>query len=272
MATCPHCGRKLHFRDWRPECPDCGTHLTYYNSNLRLLEESERTEIEHAAFQPKVDRAKAAYAGSPLAIIRIVLTLIPIGALFLPLVVSGSGKGANVIEVYKAIDAYGLGNVFSDALKQPACLAVALLLLSAASLIVSIILISMSLGKHGKIRVVITYGVMFLLAAGSLITALFAGESTGVFSDGAEVFGPGVGAYFYVALFLVLFVYNVFLINKGIPVKYTPCLIGGLPSEEYHSYVEQGYSITEIRRKMLVALAELDAKLDETLEEEGAAK
>ena len=132
MATCPHCGRKLHLYDWRPDCPDCKTNLIYYDSNQRLLDESEKAEKEHAAFQPKIDRAKAAYAGSPFAIIRIVLTLIPIGALFLPLLkcIEG-GKTLNVIDIYKAMNDYGIGNVFGDALKKPICLAAVFLLISA---------------------------------------------------------------------------------------------------------------------------------------------
>ena len=85
MAQCPRCGCRLRITDWKPVCPDCGVNLNYYKANERLLDESEKAEIEHAHFQPKVDRAKAAYAGSWKAILRIVLTLLPVGALFLPL-------------------------------------------------------------------------------------------------------------------------------------------------------------------------------------------
>ena len=65
MATCPKCGKKLRLYHWRPECPACGVNMIYYASNERLLAETEKTEIEHAKFQPKVDRAKAAFFGSP---------------------------------------------------------------------------------------------------------------------------------------------------------------------------------------------------------------
>ena len=85
MANCPHCGYHLRLTDWKPDCPKCGVNLNYYKANERLLDESEKAEAEHAKFQPKVDRAKAAYAGSWKAIMRIVLTLLPVGALFLPL-------------------------------------------------------------------------------------------------------------------------------------------------------------------------------------------
>lgn len=122
MATCPNCGRKLRLTDWKPECPGCGTNLNYFNSNKNLLEESEASEAEHARFQPKIDRAKAAYAGSKFAIIRIILTLLPIGALFLPLCKNAAGESANVLKIYSIINEAGIGNVlggaFSDLYKQ----------------------------------------------------------------------------------------------------------------------------------------------------------
>ena len=271
MASCPHCGRKLRMADWRPECPGCGTNLNYYDSNQRLLDESEKAEIEHALFQPKIDRAKAAYAGSKWAILRIVLTLLPIGALFLPLLKSSDGSGhVNVIGVYNAIDAVGFGAIFGGALGNPMYLAAALLLVSAAMILVSIILITMSLGKHGKVRVLVTYGFMLACAAGSVIAAAVGGrQPANVFEGKPAPVVLGVGAYLYAALFLVLFLYNIFLLKKGIPVRRTPCLIGGLPSEDYFRYVEEGMSRSDIQRKMLIALAELQEQQEQELEKEG---
>lgn len=270
MASCPHCGRKLRMADWRPECPGCGTNLNYYDSNQRLLDESEKAEIEHALFQPRIDRAKAAYAGSKWAILRIVLTLLPVGALFLPLLKSAGGESVNVIGVYNAISAVGIGTIFGGAFGSATYLAAALLLVSAAMILISIILITMSLGKHGKVRVLITYGFMLACAAGSVVAAALGGrQPVSVFEGDPSTAVPGVGAYLYAALFLVLFLYNIFLLKKGIPVKHTPCLIGGLPSEDYFRYVEEGMSKSDIQRKMLVALAELQERQEQELEKEG---
>ena len=248
MANCPHCGRKLHLYDWRPECPGCGVNLVFYNSNQALLDESEKAEKEHALSQPRIDRGKAAYAGSKLAIIRIILSLIPIGALFLPLY-----DNMNVLKVYDKINEAGIGNIFGGALGNPLYLSGSLLLISAVMIIVSLVLILMSLGKHGKVRVIITYGFMFLCAGGALAALFAAGKA------------PQVGAYLYAALMLVLFIYNIFLLKKGIPVKYTQCFIGGLPSEEYFRYVDEGMSKADIQRKMLVALAKLEEEHEQEL-------
>ncbi len=271
MASCPHCGHKLRLYNWRPECPTCGVNLNYYDANQRLLDETEQAEKEHALFQPKIDRAKAAYAGSKWAILRVALTLLPIGALFLPLLQINDGvRRLNVIGVYNAINAVGFGAIFGGALQKPLYLAAALLLVSAAMIIVSLILLLLSLGKHGKIRVIVTYGVMLLCAAGALAAAILGGrQPVGVFGEAPATVRPGVGAYLYVALFLVLFLYNLFLLKKGIPVKYTPCLIGGLASEDYFRYVEEGMEKSVLQRKMLVALAELREAQERELAEEG---
>ena len=259
MAKCPNCGRKLRLIDWRPECPGCGVNLNYYNSNKNLLEESEKAEAEHARFQPRIDRAKAAYAGSKFAVMRIIFSLLPVGALFLPLCKGVNGGGnINVLKLYDYISAEGIGNVLGGALNSSLNLSITLLLLSAVLSIVSLVLIIMSLGKHGKVRVIITYLLMVLLAAGSAVA--FAAGSNGTL---------GVGAYLYIALMLFLFAWNIFLIKKGIPVKHTECLIGGLPSDEYFALKAQGISQSELNRKMLVALAELDEKLAPEDEEGG---
>ena len=271
MASCPHCGHKLRLYNWRPECPACGVNLNYYDANQRLLDETEKAEREHALFQPRIDRVKAAYAGSKWAILRIVLTLLPVGALFLPLLQSADGsKHLNVIGVYNQINAVGFGAIFGGALQKPLYLAAALLLVSAATILVSLILILLSLGKHGKVRVILTYGFMLLCAAGALTAALIGGmQPVGVFEGAPAPASPGIGAYLYAALFLLLFLYNLFLLKKGIPVKYTPCLIGGLPSGDYFRYVEEGMSQSQLQRKMLAALSELREAQERELSSEG---
>lgn len=257
MATCPHCGRVLRITDWKPECPDCGVNLNYYKANDRLLDESEKVEIEHAKFQPKVDRAKAAYAGSWKAILRIVFTLLPVGALFLPLA-NLMGK-ENVIDVYRylTVDEIKAGVPGVNAFHA----AVLLLLASVAMILICLIFVVMSLGKHGKVRTALLYGVMLAAALGALIAltvAVGTPEFVGRYGDPSV----GIGAYIYAALQALSFVWNLLLVKSGIPVKYTQCLIGGLPSEEYFGYVNSGWSKEDIRRKMLVALAKLQIEAE----------
>lgn len=85
MAVCPKCGYKLKLTDWRPECPKCGVNLVYYGMEDRLRDEADKAEREHALFQPKVDRMKAALIGSGVSKVRLGLCIAPILAMLLPM-------------------------------------------------------------------------------------------------------------------------------------------------------------------------------------------
>jgi hypothetical protein len=260
MAVCPNCGKKLRFIDWKQDCPSCGVNLIYFGSNERLLEESEKAEIEHAKHQPGIDRAKASIFGSPQAIARLVLSVIPLGVLFLPLCKSG-GKSINAIGIYKYISSNDFSKIISNALggKAPD-LSLVLVLVSAVLILVSSICLVMSLGKHGKIRNLIFDSIKLLCAvtAGAAIIA-------------AGGYSLSAGAFVYIALFAALLVYNLVLAKKGLPVKHTVCYIGGLPSEEYYRYVEEGMSELEIRKKMVEALTAMQEEVRRK-EEEARAK
>ena len=243
MANCPKCGKKLRIWHWRADCPFCGVNMVYYNSNDRILAETERAEIEHAHSQPHIDRAKAAFFGSPPAIVRIVLSVLPLGALFLPLVGSSVSRPLNVIGIYNAIDNDGglgavLGSVFSG---NAVALSVLLLLVSLVLWLVCLICLPMSLGPHGRQRNLILNLIWFCAAAASAANFLRVGSLR-------------IGAFVYPLLILALLVYNLVLAKKGLKIKYTVCLIGGLPSDEYFRMKEEGVSELEIRKKMVEAL------------------
>ena len=283
MAKCPNCGRHLHLTDWKPDCPGCGVNLNYFNANERLLVDSEKAEVEHAHFQPKVDRAKAAYKGSKPAILRIIFTILPVGALFLPLcriIEDTKPVSVTVIDVYKFISSHDIGAILGAG-SLGVCIAA--LLLSAAMILVCLISIIASLGKHGKGRTIALYSVMACAAVVSLVCFVsfipkIAWSSdpgiSGLFGElfsrtekvGLEI---GIGGILYVLLQIFSWVWNFIVIRKGIPVKYKQCIIGGLPSEEYFSYIEQGISQDALRRKMLVALTRL--QLESAKKEEEAA-
>ena len=259
MATCPKCGKKLRLYHWRPECPACGANMVYYKSNERLLAETEKTEIEHAKFQPRVDRAKAAFFGSPWAIARVVLTALPLGGLMLPLCRVWNQEyvtNVNAVTVYQYLSGQGFGSVFSSALKgDPLSLAAALLLVSAAMILVCLICTVMSLGKHGVLRNLI----LNLIQTGSAVGAAACFSATDFRASLPEYTAGALswGGFVCIALFAALLVYNLYLAKRGLPVKKTVCYIGGLPSDEYFQYVEQGMSELEIRKKMVEALTKM---------------
>lgn len=260
MAKCPRCGHHLHIYDWKPNCPECGVNMVYYNSNERLLTESEAAEIEHAKHQPGIDRAKAATIGSKPGIARIVLSVLPLAAVFLPIVKlyapDGTSKALNALSLYtKFLSGYGLGNVFTNGLKGELIpLSIALLMIALVSMLIIGILLVMSLGKHGKIRNFILDLFLVGISAGSAICFSIGGKDLSAYS---ETFTSGklfIGAYAVIALYAALLFFNLYLAKKGIPVNHQPCLIGGIPSDEYFKMVEDGVSDLEIRKKMVEIL------------------
>ncbi len=247
MAQCPNCGRKLHLYNWKPDCPDCGVNMVYFKSNERLLAETEAAEIAHAKSQPSIDRAKSSFLGSPIAISRSVLSALPLAALFLPLFKNAQGS-VNAIGVYKLVGGLDFGKALSD----PFTLGVVLLLASAVMILVCMGCTVMSLGKHGRLRNLILDLVLLACAVGAAVCLGLGGCSV------------GVGLFVYIGLILALTVYNQVLGAKGLPVlNKTVCLIGGLPSDEYFSMVEQGVSDLEIRKKMVAALERMQNEVRE---------
>ena len=86
MASfCPKCGYKLSMIDIKPECPVCGVNQVYYGMEESLKKEADRAEFEHAASQPAMDRFKASTIGHPVAIVRLVFTLLPLVATLAPM-------------------------------------------------------------------------------------------------------------------------------------------------------------------------------------------
>ena len=264
MATCPKCGVKLRLTQWRPECPACGVNMVYYKANDRLLEETEKAEIEHALFQPKIDRAKASFFGSPQAIARVVLTLLPIGALFLPLVRSDTGESntASVLQVFGFIKDLGFQTLISRGFGgDPIAASVLLLLFSVVMLLVCLICIVMSLGKYGKLRNLILNLLLLGSAAASAWLIYKNGDVSAYEALNANTISLYFGAYVYLGLLSLILIYNLILAKTGLKIKHTPCFIGGPPSETYFAMVEHGESDLTIRKKMVEALTEMQDKI-----------
>ena len=274
MATCPKCGKRLRLYQWRPECPYCGVNMIYYNANDRLLAETEKAEIEHAKSQPRIDRAKAAFFGSPPAIVRVVLSALPLGALFLPLGLLTSQENVLRVNALAVYDHFFVredaGALLGGALKgDPLGLCFLLFLLSAVMILVCLICLVMSLGKHGKLRNLILNLIMLGSAAGA--AAVFAAKG-GTFSPDYTIAKLGWGAFIYLGLLAAILIYNLVLAKRGLPLKKTVCYIGGLPSDEYFAMKEQGVSELEIRKKMVEALTAMQDEVRRKEEEAKAEK
>lgn len=84
-AKCPNCGAKLHWYDFRAECKHCGENIPNYNWEARLEEDADIAERSFARLHYRTGNFKSATVGSPLRIVRLVCTLLPLVALVVPL-------------------------------------------------------------------------------------------------------------------------------------------------------------------------------------------
>lgn len=84
-AKCPNCGEKLHWYNFRAECKHCGANIPNYNWEARLEEDADIAERSFARLHYRTGNFKSAMFGSPLRIVRLVCTLLPLVALVVPL-------------------------------------------------------------------------------------------------------------------------------------------------------------------------------------------
>ena len=84
MANCPKCGKHLRMVDWQQHCPHCKCNIVLYDIQERLMQDADKAEVQHYHFQKRINRMKAAFIGSKLAIARIFTSLIPVAAIVVP--------------------------------------------------------------------------------------------------------------------------------------------------------------------------------------------
>lgn len=288
MAKCPKCGRKLTLFDWKPNCPECGVNLVYYGMEERLMAEADLAEAEHARTQKKMDRLKASFIGSPLTIIRIILSVLPIAALMLPLAsisyngpfIEATSTQINAIKIYEIVsglDFDGLFTMMGSSVLGSSFMgyfvALAGILLSLVFVIISLVMLTMSCGKLGNVR-------NFAFNALAIISAIvsvvfynqFATGITGAFPEFVTAASVNWGAYVYIGTLVILLGINIVLAVKGIDVKYKQCYVGGIPAEEYFELVEKGVDTETLHKMMSEALAKKDAEKEKAEEEALKAK
>lgn len=82
---CPNCGKTLHWYDFRAECKYCGANIPNYDWEGRLEQDADIAEASFARLHYRLDNFKSATVGSPVRIVRLVCTLLPLVALVVPL-------------------------------------------------------------------------------------------------------------------------------------------------------------------------------------------
>lgn len=229
------------------------------------MQDADKAEVQYYYFQKKLDRLKSSFVGSKLAIARIVTSILPIAALFLPIVkcnftapLPEKSGNLNVLDIYEMFEDIDFGAVLGGITDGNIAfgVSVVLFLLSVILILVHLVLLTLACSPKGKAR---SYILNIAMLSSSVISALcFALSPAGSFASGTL----GVGTYLYIALFILNFVIEIIIYKKGIEIHHKQCYVGGIPIEEYFKMVEDGIPQEEIRREMYRRLDEIQAKKD----------
>ncbi len=280
MADCPKCGKHLKITDWKQHCPHCGGNIVIYDIQERLMKDADIAEVQYYHFQKKIDRLKASFVGSRLAVIRIFTSLIPILAIVIPFFkctfnepfveFDGFFSLFSLLDILDKFNVDGILSLLNTADgKVPLIiflLSVVFILLTVVLLLVRFLCLTMSCSKRGK---AMCYGFDIILLVLSVISCiLFLVIPENPYFSISFIVAPFV----YVLLLIVNFVVDIAIYKKGIDVKHAPCFVGGIPIEEYFQMIENGVPQEEIRAEMYRRLAKLQEQKEAELNEEEAKK
>ena len=245
MAVCPKCGRKLKITDIKPTCPGCGVNLLYYKIDERLEVDAINAELEHAKTQKRVDRAKDALFGSPLAIVRLVILVLVVGMFFVPLATFHAVGpyfdktiSLNALEIYNNISALDFDGMFVLAGSPVLKTSFMFLAISAVTIVVSVLCALLELifsflssSPHGFSRNVTLAVIGIVSAVASLISYnKFLANVETVF-NGIINGSIQVGIYLVIAAFVLCLAINIVIKVKKAPVKYKDTYVDSVPYE-----------------------------------------
>ncbi len=280
MANCPKCGEHLKMTDWKQHCPHCKCNVVIYDIQERLMKDADKAEVQHYYFQKKVDRMKASFVGSKLAVVRIFTSLIPLVAIVVPWL-KGEFKAPfvefdgflslfSIMDMLDSFDTDGILALLSSSDGKGAllCLAAAMVLvaLSAVLLLVRFGCLTMACSERAKARSYAFDISMLVLCAISAVLLMCVPKNPYFNID--FIIAPFV----YFLLLGVNFGVDIAIYKKGIKVKHDPCFVGGIPIEEYFKMVEDGVPHNEIRQEMYRRLTEIQLQKEAELNKEVAQK
>ena len=244
------------------------------------MQDADKAEVQYYYFQKKIDRMKASFVGSKLAVARIFTSLIPVAAIVVPWL-KGEFKTPfvefnGIFTLFSLTDMLETLNINSvlELLKADdgktaiifLGIALALLLLSVVLILVHFGCLTMACAKRGKLRNYIFDILMLVFCIVATALLMFVPENPYFSID--FVIAPFV----YLLLLGVNFGVDIAVHKKGIEVKHAPCFVGGIPVEEYFKMVEDGVPQEEIRQEMYRRLTELQLQKEAELNKEGVKK
>lgn len=233
LANCPKCNHELRLIDWKPECPNCGVNVLYYDFEERFYMDAKGAEIDAAKIRVKWTRVKASFIGSKLLVARLVLCVLPLVAL---LISFGSFKiVVPLFEKKMPMSLIGLfaffgggAQDFLTALKSAEAVGVyakhavnifyGLSAVAAAAVLVLIfqLLCFISFRKM-TILLVVSSGFGIIAAARSVIAVYVFSKVT---TSAIFTVSNGYGGFVVIFSFVIIFALNVAALKKGLDVQY----------------------------------------------------
>lgn len=223
MARCPKCDRKLHIWNIKAECPDCGVNIANYDWENRLEQDAIEAEIAFAKLHETMRKFKYSFVGTKLRIARIPVSVLPLFSFLLPLGTMAvsipfyedtlSLNAITIVMNILNIDIGGLIKLpFSDIIGDSGLmfvLALGLVLLSALSLLVSLVFLLLNFKNFKSKGLFITNLVAsIMMLASSICFNNFGDIISGTSLAEALQAGPSWGVYVSAALFLASAITN----------------------------------------------------------------
>ncbi len=231
---CPKCGGEIPFYDIKPNCKHCGVNIRYFTQESKLMRDAKRTELEGAVARMVITRIKASFIGGKLAVARLVFTLLAAAALVVPfggvqydLPLFGRSFSVGIIGL---IQGFGNGLVMNlphfmnSALVKaqtmaalvPACVFVCVALIDVI-ILVAYILSFLNLTKSARFmkNAALIGAVISVVGQAAALIVKFTVKN----SETASV-QMGFGALAACAMFVVLFLLNRAMLNKGLEPVY----------------------------------------------------
>ncbi|MEE1011770.1 MAG: hypothetical protein U0L11_07030 [Acutalibacteraceae bacterium] len=225
MAKCPKCNRKLHIWDVKAECPGCGVNIANYDWENRLEQDAIEAEAAFAKLRITVAKLKYSFIGTKLRIARIPISVLPLLTFLLPLgtiAVSipfyDSGKiTLNAISIVMNVMNFDIGGMIklpSSAIIGDTALyfllSLALVLLSAVSLVVSLVFLVLNFIRFNSKGLFVTN---LIASAMMFASSYFFGQfsammEAGSLADTISNCGPSWGVYVSGAAFLLSAIVN----------------------------------------------------------------
>lgn len=273
MADCPKCGKHLKMTDWKQHCPHCNANVVIYDIQERLMKDADIAEVQYYYFQKKIDRLKASFVGSKLAVIRIFTSLIPVLAIIVPFFKCSFNEPfvkfdgfLSLFSVIGFMDGIDINKILGLLNVAEAKIPLLLFLLAIVFIVLTIVLLlvrfgclTMACSKKGK-AICFSFDItLIVLALASCVLFLAIPENP--YFNISIILAPVV----YLVLLFVNFWVDILIFKKGIEVKHAPCFVGGIPIEEYFKMVEDGVPQEELRAEMYKRLTKMQEEKEQKL-------